>query len=262
MRPKHKSVETRYMEERNEFFQALKSLDRRSFIKVSAAALGAAAARGIVPPHFVPARPPVRPPDRDRVRYPVRLHLRFSPVRAGRQRSLRPLAAARRRRREPAGSPAGFRSLRRRPRPARAGERARPRRPDPEGPQGPPPGHGRRARLVSGPGGEVEIPVRSADVFVGSQGSPLRHPDERGRGGLLDRSRNESYGADENRRRSRQRRPAAVHRRRRAEAVAPERSRRVTGTTLRWSSFRTRRSTSSTRTGISGRTTPTRCRRF
>jgi len=57
MRPKHKSVETRYMEERNEFFQALKSLDRRSFIKVSAAALGAAATRGIVPPtSFQPVR--------------------------------------------------------------------------------------------------------------------------------------------------------------------------------------------------------------
>jgi 3',5'-cyclic AMP phosphodiesterase CpdA len=46
-----KSVETKHMEERAEFFRALKSLDRRSFMKVSAAAFGAVAARGLVSPH-------------------------------------------------------------------------------------------------------------------------------------------------------------------------------------------------------------------
>jgi 3',5'-cyclic AMP phosphodiesterase CpdA len=57
MRPKHKSVETRFMEERQEFFRSLKGLDRRAFIKVSAAALGAAAAKGLVPPtSFQPVR--------------------------------------------------------------------------------------------------------------------------------------------------------------------------------------------------------------
>lgn len=51
MKQKHKSVETKYMEQRDEFFRALRKLDRRSFIKLSTAALGAVAARGIVPPN-------------------------------------------------------------------------------------------------------------------------------------------------------------------------------------------------------------------
>jgi Icc protein len=50
MKPKHKSIETKFMEERREFFQALKKLDRRSFLKVSAAALGAVAAKGLTSP--------------------------------------------------------------------------------------------------------------------------------------------------------------------------------------------------------------------
>ena len=51
MQPKRKSVETRYLEERQEFYDALKRLDRRSFIKVSAAAMGAAAFQGLMPPN-------------------------------------------------------------------------------------------------------------------------------------------------------------------------------------------------------------------
>jgi 3',5'-cyclic AMP phosphodiesterase CpdA len=39
------------MEERAKFFEALKTLDRRAFLKVSAAAFGAAAAGGLVTPH-------------------------------------------------------------------------------------------------------------------------------------------------------------------------------------------------------------------
>ncbi|HOW69205.1 MAG TPA: metallophosphoesterase [Phycisphaerae bacterium] len=50
MKPRHKSVETRYMEERQAFFDDLKKLDRRSFLKVSAAALGITAANGLVAP--------------------------------------------------------------------------------------------------------------------------------------------------------------------------------------------------------------------
>lgn len=46
-----KSVETRHMQERAELFAALKSLDRRSFMKVSAAAMGAVMAKGLLPPH-------------------------------------------------------------------------------------------------------------------------------------------------------------------------------------------------------------------
>ncbi|MCB9709094.1 MAG: metallophosphoesterase [Myxococcales bacterium] len=46
-----KSIETRHIEERQALFGALKSLDRRSFMKVSAAAMGAVMAKGILPPH-------------------------------------------------------------------------------------------------------------------------------------------------------------------------------------------------------------------
>jgi 3',5'-cyclic AMP phosphodiesterase CpdA len=56
-RPTFKSIETKHMEERDSFFQALKTLDRRSFMKVSAAAFGAAAASGLVTPHgFQPVK--------------------------------------------------------------------------------------------------------------------------------------------------------------------------------------------------------------
>lgn len=57
MKPRHKSVETKYMEEREKFFRALRKLDRRSFIKLSTAALGAVAAHGIMPPNsFQPVK--------------------------------------------------------------------------------------------------------------------------------------------------------------------------------------------------------------
>jgi len=48
MNPKFKSVETKYNAERECFFRGLNNLDRRSFFKVSAAAMGAAAASGVV----------------------------------------------------------------------------------------------------------------------------------------------------------------------------------------------------------------------
>jgi 3',5'-cyclic AMP phosphodiesterase CpdA len=44
----HKSVETKYLDDRRELFRGLRNLDRRSFLKVSAAALGATA--GFAPP--------------------------------------------------------------------------------------------------------------------------------------------------------------------------------------------------------------------
>jgi Icc protein len=48
-----KSVETKYMEQRQRLFRGLLNLDRRSFLKVSAAAMGAAA--GLATPHcFTP----------------------------------------------------------------------------------------------------------------------------------------------------------------------------------------------------------------
>lgn len=49
----YKSVETKYMEERESLFRGMRNLDRRSFLKVSAAALGASA--GLAAPHsFMP----------------------------------------------------------------------------------------------------------------------------------------------------------------------------------------------------------------
>jgi 3',5'-cyclic AMP phosphodiesterase CpdA len=48
---KFKSAEARYMEERSALFHSLKNLDRRSFLKVSAAAAGAVLAKGLLPPH-------------------------------------------------------------------------------------------------------------------------------------------------------------------------------------------------------------------
>jgi len=51
MKPRHKSIETKFMEDREEFFRSLRRLDRRSFIKLSTAALGAVAVQGLVPPN-------------------------------------------------------------------------------------------------------------------------------------------------------------------------------------------------------------------
>src|ERR1700749_1614380 len=49
-RPHIKSVETRYLEERDSLFRGLQSLDRRTFMKVSAGAATAAIAGGVPPP--------------------------------------------------------------------------------------------------------------------------------------------------------------------------------------------------------------------
>jgi 3',5'-cyclic-AMP phosphodiesterase len=49
--PTIKSIETKYMEERASMMRALGNLDRRAFMKVSAAAAGIIAARGLLPPH-------------------------------------------------------------------------------------------------------------------------------------------------------------------------------------------------------------------
>ena len=51
MAPRHKSVETKLVETRAEALGALRSLDRRTFLKVAAASAGAALAKGLLPPH-------------------------------------------------------------------------------------------------------------------------------------------------------------------------------------------------------------------
>jgi 3',5'-cyclic AMP phosphodiesterase CpdA len=55
MKSKMESVETKYMEEREGVFKALRNLDRRSFVKLATAAAGAVIAQGLTPPHsFLP----------------------------------------------------------------------------------------------------------------------------------------------------------------------------------------------------------------
>jgi 3',5'-cyclic-AMP phosphodiesterase len=51
MAARHKSIETKHMEARERILRALGYLDRRSFLKVSAAAAGAAFAKELIPPH-------------------------------------------------------------------------------------------------------------------------------------------------------------------------------------------------------------------
>jgi Icc protein len=51
MAARHKSVETKYYEGRDRVLRALRNCDRRTFLKLSAAALGAVMAKGLTPPH-------------------------------------------------------------------------------------------------------------------------------------------------------------------------------------------------------------------
>ena len=51
MKSNSKNIEKNYMGERQQFFHDLKNLDRRSFLKVSTAAVGAALASGLAPCH-------------------------------------------------------------------------------------------------------------------------------------------------------------------------------------------------------------------
>ena len=56
MASKFKGIETKHLQERAELYRSLKNLDRRSFLRVSAAAAGAAAAYGLTPHSFSPIR--------------------------------------------------------------------------------------------------------------------------------------------------------------------------------------------------------------
>jgi 3',5'-cyclic-AMP phosphodiesterase len=51
MAARHKSIETKYMEDRDTVLRGLGRLDRRTFLKVLAASAGAVMAKGLVPPH-------------------------------------------------------------------------------------------------------------------------------------------------------------------------------------------------------------------
>lgn len=50
-KPRFRSVETRYYEEREALYRALPNLDRRAFLKVASAAMGATMGAGLLPPH-------------------------------------------------------------------------------------------------------------------------------------------------------------------------------------------------------------------
>ncbi|HEY2105280.1 MAG TPA: metallophosphoesterase [Candidatus Binataceae bacterium] len=51
MAVRHKSVETKFLEQREGALRGLRRLDRRSFLKVAAASAGAVLAKGLMPPH-------------------------------------------------------------------------------------------------------------------------------------------------------------------------------------------------------------------
>src|SRR6266853_1042518 len=51
MSVRHKSVETKYMDDRDAVLRGLRQLDRRTFLKVLAATTGAVMAKGLIPPH-------------------------------------------------------------------------------------------------------------------------------------------------------------------------------------------------------------------
>jgi len=51
MAAKHKSIETKWYEQRDELMNALKRLERRDFVKVLSASAGAILAKGFLPPH-------------------------------------------------------------------------------------------------------------------------------------------------------------------------------------------------------------------
>ena len=51
MAVRHKSVETKHMEDRDAVLKGLRQLDRRTFLKVLAASTGAVLAKGLMPPH-------------------------------------------------------------------------------------------------------------------------------------------------------------------------------------------------------------------
>jgi predicted MPP superfamily phosphohydrolase len=51
MAARHKSVETKYMEDRDKVLRGMRRLDRRTFLKVLTASAGAVMAKGLMPPH-------------------------------------------------------------------------------------------------------------------------------------------------------------------------------------------------------------------
>ncbi len=51
MAARHKSIETKFYEDRARVMRALRNCDRRTFLKISAATMGAVLARGLMPPH-------------------------------------------------------------------------------------------------------------------------------------------------------------------------------------------------------------------
>ena len=176
----HKSVETKYLEERQQFFHGLQE-SRPPLLpegvgggpgrdgRAGGAAFVHAGDRGAGRGEFgIEAG------------LSLRLYLGLALVREERQRPFRAGAAPRGRRREQTRPAARLRLLWRRPGATRSGHAARVGRPDPQESQGPVEDHGRRARLVSRSGPEVAGVVRQTDLLLRPQGGPLRRSQQRG----------------------------------------------------------------------------------
>ena len=115
--PHIKSVETRYLEERETLFRGLQNLDRRSFLKISTGAAAAAVAAG-ASNHFhsfLPVNVAYAGEGAAGAGFTFAYISDSHLIHQEDQRVLRTPAAARGRRRQQARSPAGLRVLRRRP---------------------------------------------------------------------------------------------------------------------------------------------------
>ncbi len=171
MAARHKSVETKYMEERDAVLRGLRGLDRRTFLKVLAASAGAVMAKSLMPPHtFQLVEVANAATDKGfattgmagQAAVHLRVHLGHASISAHAQPALRARGGQSGRGRQRARSAARLRAVRRRPGATRAARGARSRQANPRRAEGAGEDDGRRARLVLRPGRHVAGDVRAA----------------------------------------------------------------------------------------------------